>query len=299
MVSLPLCYRALHEKEPKTKGMTGMQFFLVFLAASFSYYTFPGYLFPILTFFSWVCWVWPHSITAQQIGSGYHGLGVGAFTLDWAGISAYHGSPLFDLNIAAYDNYGKLYLSPLFELSIGSGYARFTATLVHVALFPGRDIWKQSRAAVKNVKLDDHAKLMRSYKEVRQWWFLILLLGSIALSLLMSFVWREDVQLRWWGMLFAFGLAWFVTLPIGIIQATTNQQPGYDIIAQFIIGYVLPGNPIAKLLFKIYGRISTIHALSFLSDLKLGHYMKIPPRCMFTAQLVGTLVSGTLNLTVS
>ncbi|KAM7523091.1 hypothetical protein LguiA_012993 [Lonicera macranthoides] len=100
-------------------------------------------------------------------------------------------------------------------------------------------------------------------------------------------------------MLFAFGLAWLVTLPIGIIQATTNQQPGYNIVAQFIIGYVLPGKPIANLLFKIYGRMSTIQALSFLSDLKLGHYMKIPPRCMFKAQLVGTLVSGTVNLAVS
>lgn len=54
-----------------------------------------------------------------------------------------------------------------------------------------------------------------------------------------------------------------------------------------------------NLLFKIYGRISTVHALSFLSDLKLGHYMKIPPRCMYTAQLVGTLVSGVVNLAVA
>lgn len=53
-----------------------------------------------------------------------------------------------------------------------------------------------------------------------------------------------------------------------------------------MIGYVLPGKPIANLLFKIYGRISTIHALSFLADLKLGHYMKIPPRCMYTAQVI-------------
>ncbi|KAM7523087.1 hypothetical protein LguiA_012989 [Lonicera macranthoides] len=352
--------RALHEKEPKTKGMTRMQFFLAFLTISFVYYTFPGYLFQILTLFSWVCWVWPHSITAQQIGSGYHGLGVGAFTFDWAKISAYHGSPLvtpwssilnvgigfiifiyiivplcywkyntfdarkfpiftdqlftttgqkyditqiltpqFDLNTTAYDSYGNLYLSPLFALSIGSGFARFTATLVHVALFHGRDIWKQSRAGVKNVKLDVHAKLMKSYKEVPQWWFHMLLLGSIALSLLMSFVWKEDVQLQWWGMLFAFSLAWLFTLPIGIIQATTNQQPEYNIVAQFIIGYVLPGKPIANLLFKTYVRMSTINALSFLSDLKLGHYMKIPPRCMFKAQLVGTLVSGTVNLAVS
>ncbi|KAL0353321.1 UNVERIFIED_CONTAM: Oligopeptide transporter 3 [Sesamum angustifolium] len=353
-------FRALHEKETKAQGMTRMKFFLIFMAASFTYYLFPGYLFPILTFFSWVCWAWPRSITAQQIGSGYHGLGVGAFTLDWAGISAYHGSPLvtpfssilnvmigfimfiyiivpvcywkfntfdarkfpifsnqlftssghkydttkiltpqYELNIPAYEKYSKLYLSPLFALSIGSGFARFTATLTHVALFHGSDIWKQSKSAVKNVKLDIHAKLMKSYKQVPQWWFLILLVGSIVLSLMMSFVWKEDVQLPWWGMLFAFGLAWIVTLPIGVIQATTNQQPGYDIIAQFIIGYVLPGKPIANLLFKIYGRISTIHALSFLADLKLGHYMKIPPRCMYTAQLVGTLVSGTVNLAVA
>ncbi|KAA0042392.1 hypothetical protein IC582_028737 [Cucumis melo] len=353
-------FRALHEKEDKSKGMTRMKFFLIFMGASFIYYAFPGYLLQILSFFSWVCWVWPHSITAQQIGSSKSGLGLGAFSFDWAGISAYHGSPLvspwfsilnvgvgfvmfiyiivpvcywkfntfdarkfpifsnqlftrtgqkydtkkvltpdFELNVAAYNSYGKLYLSPLFALSIGSGFARFTATLTHVALFHGRDIWKQSRAAIKNAKLDIHAKLMQSYKQVPEWWFLILLFGSIALSLLMSFVWKDTVQLPWWGMLFAFAMAWIVTLPIGVIQATTNQQPGYDIIAQFIIGYILPGKPIANLLFKIYGRISTVHALSFLSDLKLGHYMKIPPRCMYTAQLVGTLVAGTINLAVA
>ncbi|XP_010436532.1 PREDICTED: oligopeptide transporter 3 [Camelina sativa] len=353
-------FRALHEKEEKSKGFTRMQFFLVALGASFLYYALPGYLFPILTFFSWVCWAWPNSITAQQVGSGYHGLGVGAFTLDWAGISAYHGSPLvapwssilnvgvgfimfiyiivpvcywkfntfdarkfpifsnqlfttsgqkydttkiltpqFDLDIGAYDSYGKLYLSPLFALSIGSGFARFTATLTHVALFNGRDIWRQTWSAVNTRKLDIHGKLMQSYKKVPEWWFYILLVGSVAMSLLMSFVWKESVQLPWWGMLFAFALAFIVTLPIGVIQATTNQQPGYDIIGQFIIGYILPGKPIANLIFKIYGRISTVHALSFLADLKLGHYMKIPPRCMYTAQLVGTVVAGVVNLGVA
>lgn len=85
------------------------------------------------------------------------------------------------------------------------------------------DIWKQSRSAMKNAKLDIHAKLMKSYKQVPEWWYLILLAGSIILSLVLSFVWKKDVQLPWWGMLFAFALAWIVTLPIGIIQATTNQ----------------------------------------------------------------------------
>lgn len=64
---------------------------------------------------------------------------------------------------------------------------------------------------------------MQSYKKVPEWWFYILLAGSVAMSLLMSFVWKESVQLPWWGMLFAFALAFIVTLPIGVIQATTNQ----------------------------------------------------------------------------
>ncbi|KAI5438963.1 hypothetical protein KIW84_024625 [Lathyrus oleraceus] len=286
--------------------------------------------------------VWPNNVTAHQVGSGYRGLGVGAFTFDWAGISAYRGSPLvapwtsivnmgvgfimfvyiilpicywkfntfdarkfpifsnqlfthdgqkydttkilneeYDLNIDAYNKYSKLYLSPLYALSIGAGFARFTSTLTHVALFKGRKILRQSRTAMSNVKLDVHGRLMKAYNTVPEWWFLIVLFGSMALSIIMSLVWKVDVQLPWWGMLLAFALASVVNLPIGVIQATTNQQLGYDIIAQFMIGYVLHGTPIANLLFKIYGRITTAHALSFLSDIKLGHYMKIPPRCIY------------------
>ncbi|KAI3899036.1 hypothetical protein MKW92_034112 [Papaver armeniacum] len=355
-------FRSLHEKDPNSRGLTRMKFFFIFMAASFAYYALPGYLFKVLTFFSWICWVWPHSITAQQIGSGHHGLGIGAFTLDWAGISSYHGSPLitpwvsilniavgfimfvyiiipicywkyntfdyrkfpmfsnklftstgqiydtnkiltpdYHLDVEAYESYGKLYLGPLFALSIGSGFARFSATIVHVALFHGSAIWKQTKSAWQNVnvRLDIHAKLMKAYQEVPQWWYLILLGGSIGLSLSMSFIWKKDIQLPWWGMILAFVLAFVVTLPIGVVQATTNQQPGYDIIAQFMFGYILKEKPIASLLFKIYGRISTVHALSFLSDLKLGHYMKIPPKCMYTAQLAGTIIAGIVNLGVA
>ncbi|KAF6165399.1 hypothetical protein GIB67_018843 [Kingdonia uniflora] len=80
-------------------------------------------------------------------------------------------TPHYDLNIAANDNYGKLYLSLLFALSIGSGFARFTAILTHVALFHGGDILKQSKMAMKSAKLDIHARLMKKYKDVTQWWF--------------------------------------------------------------------------------------------------------------------------------
>ncbi|GJJ70074.1 hypothetical protein EMPS_02423 [Entomortierella parvispora] len=37
-------------------------------------------------------------------------------------------------------------------------------------------------------------------------------------------------------------------------------------------------------------------ALAFTADLKLGHYMKIPPRTMFMAQVVSTILCGAINL---
>lgn len=51
------------------------------------------------------------------------------------------------------------------------------------------------------------------------------------------------------------------------------------------MGVILPGRPIANVCFKVYGYMSMTQAISFLSDFKLGHYMKIPPRSMFLVQV--------------
>ena len=47
-------------------------------------------------------------------------------------------------------------------------------------------------------------------------------------------------------------------------------------ITELIIGYALPGNPLAMMLFKTWGYNTMVQALQFTSDFKLGHYMKIP-----------------------
>jgi hypothetical protein len=52
------------------------------------------------------------------------------------------------------------------------------------------------------------------------------------------------------------------------------------------------------MMFKTWGSISLSQALNFTFDLKLGHYMKIPPRLMFSCQVVATIVSGTVQLGV-
>ncbi|XP_008239237.1 PREDICTED: oligopeptide transporter 7 [Prunus mume] len=350
-------FRALHEKEARPKGgLTRTQFFLIAFICSFAYYVFPGYLFEMLTSLSWICWIFPKSVLAQQLGSGLYGLGIGTIGLDWSTISSYLGSPLaspwfatanvaagfvlvmyiltpfcywfnvykaktfpifsstmfksdgeeynitaiidsnFHLDSAAYNREGPLYLSIIFVITYGVGFAALTATIVHVALFHGREIWEQSKASFKEKEMDIHTRLMQRYKQVPEWWFVVILLVNIAVTIFTCQYYNDQLQLPWWGVLLACAIAIFFTLPIGIITAITNQTPGLNIITEYIIGYIYPGYPVANMCFKVYGYISMTQAITFLQDFKLGHYMKIPPRTMFMAQVVGTLIAAIVYL---
>ncbi|XP_015068852.1 oligopeptide transporter 6-like isoform X2 [Solanum pennellii] len=346
-------FRALHEKENRAKGgTTRIQFFLIALVFSFAYYVFPGYLFQMLTSFSWLCWFAPKSIFVQQLGSGMHGLGIGAIGFDWTTISSYLGSPLaspwfatanigvgfvlvmyfmtpltywynvynaktfpifssnlytlngtkyntegvidphFQLDYAAYNQYGQLHLSTFFAMTYGLGFAALGAIFVHIFLFHGSEVWNGFREVFdQRKKLDVHTRLMKNYKQVPMWWFTIVLVVNMALILFICQHYLETLQLTWWGVLLAFVIAFGFTLPIGIIVATTNQQPGLNIITEYVWGYMYPGFPVANMLFKVYGYISMAQALTFVYDFKLGHYMKIPPRAMFMAQMLGTFIS--------
>jgi OPT oligopeptide transporter protein len=56
-------------------------------------------------------------------------------------------------------------------------------------------------------------------------------------------------------------------------------------------GLWFPGNAMAMNYFKAYGYVTTAHTLFFAQDLKLAHYMHIPPWVTFYAQVVATVVS--------
>ncbi|KAF9618436.1 hypothetical protein IFM89_001159 [Coptis chinensis] len=357
VISSAWYFRALHEKEKRPKGsLTRNQFFLIAFMCSFAYYVLPGYLLPILTSLSWICWMFPTSILAQQLGSGLHGLGLGAIGLDWSSISSYLGSPLaspwfatvniafgfilityiitpfaywlnvyqaksypifsdglftytgqkynistiidsnFHFDAESYKREGPLYLSIFFAMSYGVGFACLTSTIVHVLLFHGREIRQLSKKAFQEKKIDVHTMLMRRYKQVPEWWFGSILIVNIAATIFACEYYNKQLQLPWWAVILACCIAFIFTLPVGVITATTNQMPALNVITEYIIGYTYPGRPVANVCFKVYGYISMKQGITFLQDFKLGHYMKIPPRAMFMAQVVGTLVAAFIHL---
>ncbi|CAL0299327.1 unnamed protein product [Lupinus luteus] len=287
-------FRAFHEKERRPRGgQTRLQFFFLVFVASFVYYTIPGYFFQGLSAISIVCLIWKNSITAQQIGSGMYGLGLGSFSLDWNAVSGFLGSPLavpgfaiinvlvgyvlvlyiaipilywnnvydakkfpfissstfdntgakynvtrilneknFDIDLNSYNNYSKLHLSLIFALNYGLSFANLTATLSHVALFHGKKIWslwkKTTRAATKGENEGDvHTRIMKkNYEEVPEWWFVTILALMIVMSLVACEGFGRQLQLPWWGFLLSLVIALVFTLPIGVIQATTNMLVG-------------------------------------------------------------------------
>ncbi|KAI9322283.1 OPT family small oligopeptide transporter [Dichotomocladium elegans] len=197
------------------------------------------------------------------------------------------------INDTAYEEYGPMYMTSFFAFTYGIMFAGLTSVITHTVLYHGKDIIQQYKRS-RTEDMDIHGKLMRAYPEVPQLWYMAIFFISFGVSFAVLYCW--PMQLPWWGMFLAVAIAGFFVLPIGIVCALTNQLPGLNIITEFIIGFALPGKPIANVTFKTYGYISSYQCIIFVQDLKLGHYLKIPPRAMFNAQVVGTLIGGTVNL---
>ncbi|SPQ22322.1 ba9f9298-0c3e-4ebf-8cd9-b40bdfe8c54c [Thermothielavioides terrestris] len=194
----------------------------------------------------------------------------------------------YTLDVEAYNNYSPLFLSTTFAISYGLSFAAITSLIVYTYLHHGKTIWRQYKSSTTE-KPDIHMKLMRRYKEAPTWWYMSLFVVMLAIGFVTVLAWPTN--LTWWAFLLAVFISFAFSLPIGIIQAVTNNQIGLNVLTEFVYGYIQPGRPLALMIFKTFGYITMSQALTFVSDLKFGHYMKIPPRTMFMAQVVATTLS--------
>ncbi|KAK3841290.1 MAG: OPT family small oligopeptide transporter [Linnemannia gamsii] len=328
-------------------------FFFIVATASFVYYWFPGYIFPLLTSISWVCWINRDSLLLNQLGSGLKGIGYGSFTLDWSSMSAWLPSPLaipwwaqanmlagfvffvwilipimyytdryegkkfpiyntktydvdgkpYDLtrvlvdnalNEDMYNSYSPVRITAFFATMYGQGLCALGAIVSHAILYHGKDIWARVRSA-KQKDEDIHARLMDAYPECPDWWYYVVFIVACGLSMLTVELYPSS-DMTWWHVLVAMGLAAIWTLPIGILTAITSQAPSISMISEWVFGVISPGRPIGNMIFKTYGFITVQQAIAFTQDLKLGHYMKVPPRDMFIFQMVGTMVAAVIAM---
>ncbi|KAG4436722.1 hypothetical protein IFR05_007805 [Cadophora sp. M221] len=231
---------------------------------------------------------------------------------------------LFDSE--AYHKYSRVYLPITYVLSYGLQFAALASLLTHTACWHGKDIWRQWSRSLKEVggeskpaykplngdggplrrsdsnmeniisQEDVHNRLMKRYKDAPMSWYLVTFVSMTAVG--MFVVEYYPVHLPWYGLLLALGICSILFIPIGIVMAITNQQSSIYLICQLVCGAVFPGRPVANMVFVTYGYISSAQGIKFSADLKLGHYMKIPPRILFSVQMAATVVSSITQIIV-
>ena len=182
-----------------------------------------------------------------------------------------------------------MYISMSYSLTYALSFAAVTAIIVHTYLYNGKEIW----AKLKNSRHggeDIHKRLMGAYKEVPDWWYGILTVIILALGCFVVRYW--DTGLPIWGFIVVcFGMGVLLIVPEGILEGTTNQRVFLNVITELIAGYIWPGKPIANMTVKCAGYNSVKHGMDFAQDLKLGQYMKIPPRVLFWAQIYSSVLA--------
>ncbi|TFK41282.1 OPT oligopeptide transporter [Crucibulum laeve] len=187
-----------------------------------------------------------------------------------------------------YAAYSPVFLSTTLVLAYGISFASFPSVFVHTFLWFRKDIMRRFRSSLKDER-DVHSRLMQYYPEVPAWWYATV--GVIAFAFLCIAIEIFPTGLPIWGAVIGFVLAAILALPLSMLQAITNQQVPTQVMHQLIAGYMFPGRPVANMIFKTTAFIGTNQAVGFAGDLKLGHYMKIPPRIMFSVQVVAAVVS--------
>ncbi|KAI1134035.1 small oligopeptide transporter [Hypoxylon sp. FL0543] len=194
-----------------------------------------------------------------------------------------------------YEAYSPPYLPATFAFVYGLSFASITSVLSHVYFFH----WEEIKHAVRGtLKLDIHARLMRAYKDAPWYWWSAIVLIVFGMSVAMTEVYHTGLPV--YGVVIAFAIGALYMVPCGMIQGVANVNANQlNVLSEFIGGYMFQGKPIANILFKILSQDVVGQGLYFAADMKMGHYLKIPPRTLFFAQGLATVLGALTQVGVT
>jgi OPT oligopeptide transporter protein len=165
-------------------------------------------------------------------------------------------------------------------------------------LWYGKEIINHAKAAIRQIDSkkglkDLHNQLMNAYSDVPEWgyaaWLLVFSVLSVIVTQVTPFYMPAGVTCL------AILMGAITTIPFGLVQAVSGTFFYLQVISQFLIGYIMPGNPGGVACFTSLSSNIVYQALLLTADLKLGHYMHIDPYAMVACQLIGTLIGILIN----
>ncbi|OBT74318.1 hypothetical protein VF21_06904 [Pseudogymnoascus sp. 05NY08] len=323
--------QGMHWQE--VKDSKPIRFFWYAFAGMFAYEWFPAYIFPFLNSVSIPCLAAMHAtgskaaVLTNLFGGSINNEGLGLFTLsfDWQYITSFQISlPLTlqanaaagffvcflamigiyytdawggFLNTDALAIYGNPSITGTFAYAMFMANAAIGALITHCILFWGGDIKRAYKSARKGNYSDRHHEYMtKHYKEAPWWWYIVLLVISFVLGL--AIVIKEKDILPVW--------AYIVSLLLGIafspfsiiLYSRYGNGIATNNLSKMLAGLMLPGRPVGNMYFNAWSHNVIQNSLNLCNDLKMGEYLKIPPRVMFLTQVYGTILGAFVNYAV-
>ncbi|KAM6484707.1 OPT oligopeptide transporter protein-domain-containing protein [Trichoderma sp. SZMC 28011] len=205
------------------------------------------------------------------------------------------------LNETAYREYSPLFLPATFVLRYAVLLAVIPAVCTFTWLWYGKAFGQVIKQAIRRISAhqasnDVHSRLMSRYHEVPETWYLAV--GVIGAAFGFATVYGWPTGAPGWTVPVTILLSIFFLIPIGVVYAISGYQSSLELLFDIIAGYAVHNRPAAYLLFRAYGLGILEQALFFAKDMKLAHYVKIPPRQVFASQIISSLVSTFVVLAV-
>ncbi|THX14800.1 OPT family small oligopeptide transporter [Aureobasidium pullulans] len=204
--------------------------------------------------------------------------------------------PGYTFDVEKYQKYSPMFLAPTFALNYGLSFAALIAAIVHTIVYHRGELWTRLRLARKQEPQDLHMRLMSKYREAPDWWYAVLF--AIATAFGLATVLGYSSQCPWWAYFVSLIIALVFIIPCCMILGITNIQLSLNVISPYLAGFMIPGRPIGVMIFKVYSTIVLGQAQTYSQDLKLAHYMKIPPRITFWSQVVMSFWASIVQVAV-
>ena len=313
-------------------------FFLFVSFIEFISSWFTKYLMRVLTSFSWMCMISSNNLLLSQFtgyrGLGFGSftldwqslsdfLGSPLVVPKWALINIAIGfiittwilTPIIYFSNVwncreqsiAYFPYAGIFSNETYEwsaLSIvtaATGFATPIAVIVHMILHDGKQLINFTLTKTNSFKGNDlHCRLIEVYKGVPDWWYGIISLLSIIVLIIISEV---SNILQWYYVLLALVIPLIFSLPMGSVLSITGQiiQNASVYYICLVIGYAIFGDEKLsnnRTLFIAIGYTTFCQSLYIVSDMKLAHYMKIPPRILISVQSLSCLLCSIFTVVI-
>ncbi|KAJ3025234.1 UNVERIFIED_CONTAM: hypothetical protein HDU68_007351 [Siphonaria sp. JEL0065] len=202
------------------------------------------------------------------------------------------------LNYATWNN-TEINVTTYFAVEYMTSFLVFIAALVHVGIWYGPELWFRFKSKLEDLDQEDiHNVLMDVYPDVPEAWYLSLLTWTGVWTIFVCQT-EKAFSLPWFGVILAIATAMFSIVPFGIIQAISGQLVQLKAVSELISGLLFPGDILAVMTFKTLSSVAMSQGLVLVSDMKLGHYLKIPPRSLFLAQFVGSVLGALISTIIA